>query len=166
MSELAAALGEYLRRRTPPRQSPSTAVAPVLPGSNDARPHDAEASDEAVPAVMLVSGAGLHRARSTKVPSMYWHPLALLKSWRRWTATVESFALGRLSRRSTDRQAFRTLRNQLLVTLRACTAGGPRAGAGVLSPPRGIGFALGVSASLAREDREILHDLLVSLPAS
>jgi hypothetical protein len=88
-------------------------------------------------------------------------PTGLLKSWRQWTATVESFALGRLSRRSADRRAFKKLRDQLLVTLRARAEE-------VQGPEREFYLRLEelvspwVSVlSLAREDREILHDLLV-----
>jgi hypothetical protein len=84
----------------------------------------------------------------------------LLKLWRRWTATVESVAQRRLSRRSADRQAFKTLRNQLLMTLQAHAAE-------VDGPEREFYFSLEqlilpwVSLlSLAREDPEIVHDLM------
>jgi serine/threonine protein kinase len=47
MKEMAADLGMYLRRRTIPPQSPSTAVSSVPPESYDTQGHDAETSDEA-----------------------------------------------------------------------------------------------------------------------
>ena len=121
MSELAAALGVYLRRRTTPPQSPSTAVAPVLPGSNDAQPHEARASDEADPCrgAREWDGPSTGQVNECPVAVAVLAPAGLLKSWRRWTATIASFAQGRLSRRFTDPQAFGALRNQLLVTLRA-----------------------------------------------
>lgn len=160
MSELAAALGVYLRHRTTPPQSPSTAVAPVLPGSNDAQPHEARASDEADPCRGACEWGGPSTGQVNECPVAVLAPAGLLKSWRRWTATIASFARGRLSRRSTDQQAFTRLRNQLLVTLRARAAEvqGPEREfyvhlEGLISPWVSV-------RSLAREDREILRDLL------
>ena len=78
----------------------------------------------------------------------------------RWTATIASFAQGRLSRRFTDPQAFVVLRNQLLVTLRWRAAE-------VHGPEREFYLRLEElispwvsTCSLAREDREILRDVL------
>ncbi len=162
MNELAAALGEYLRRRTTPPQSPSTAVAPVLPGSNDAQPHEAGASDEADPCrgARQWDGPSTSTVQFNECPVAVLAPADFLKSWCRWTATVASFALGRQSRRSTNGQAFAALRNQLLVTLRARAAEvhGPEREfylrlEGLISPWVSV-------RSLAREDREILRDVL------
>jgi serine/threonine protein kinase len=161
MSELAAALGAYLRRRNSSRQSPSTAVAPVVPESNDPQPFDTKTSDQAVSGRDTYQWAGHATGHVNESSTGVLAPAGLLKSWRRWTATVESFARGRLSRRSADRQAFTTLRNQLLGTIRARAAE-------VHGPEREFYLYLEelvspwVSAiSLAREDREILHHLLV-----
>jgi serine/threonine protein kinase len=160
MSELAADLGEYLRRRTTPPQSPSSAVAPVLPLSNDARPHEARASDDADPCRGAREWGGPATDQVNECPVTVLAPAGLLKSWRRWTVTVASFALNRRSRRCTDQRAFTTLRNQLLATLRARAAE-------VHGPERDFYLSLEelispwVSLrSLAREDPEILRDLL------
>jgi predicted Ser/Thr protein kinase len=161
MSELAAALGVYLRRTAPPR-SPSTAVAPVLLGSNNAQPHEVRASDEADPCrgAREWGGPSTGQVNECPVAVAVLAPAGLLKSWNQWTATIASFARGRLSRRSTDPQAFAALRNQLLVTLRARAADvqGPEREfylrlEGLISPWVSM-------RSLAREDREILHYVL------
>jgi hypothetical protein len=157
-------LAAYLRR-DPARQSPSTAVAPVLsvPGPNDAQPIDidTETSDEAVKCCDVHQWAGPSTGQVNKSPVGVLAPADLLVSWRRWTGIVESFARGRVSRRLADRQAFTRLRNQLLVALRARAAE-------VHGPERVFFLRLEelvspwVSAiSMAREDPEILRDLLV-----
>ena len=113
MSELAAALGVYLRRHTTPSQPPSTAVAPVLP-------HEVRASDEADPCrgAREWGEPSTGQVNERPVAVAVLAPAGFLKSWNQWTATVASIARGRLSRRSTDPQAFASLRKQLLVTLR------------------------------------------------
>src|SRR5262249_10112066 len=95
-----------------------------------------------------------------EVPVAIQAPASLLKSWRRWTATVATFALGRRSRRFRDPRAFTTLRNQLLATLRARAAE-------IDGPERDFYLTLEEVISpwvhlrsLARQDREILGDLL------
>jgi serine/threonine protein kinase len=160
MSELASTLGEYVRRRNSARKLPSTTIAPVLPGSNDSQPDQTETLDEAVPCRDVHQWGDYSTGRLDDSPADVLAPAGLLKSWRRWTATVEAVTRGRLSRRSADRQAFRTLRNELLVTLRARAAE-------VQGPEREFYFRLEELLlpwmsifSLAREDREILHDLL------
>jgi serine/threonine protein kinase len=160
MSELAAALSEYLRRGSPCQPS-ATTVEPVVSESSPSRPYDTETSGETVACRDAVQSAGQATGRVNESPVQVLAPTGLLKSWRRWTAIVESITRGRLSRRSADRRAFGTLRNELLLTLRA------RAGESH-GPEREFYLSLEqlvapwVSLlSLAREDREILHDLLV-----
>jgi hypothetical protein len=160
MGELAAALGEYLRCRDAPLRSPSSTVAPVLPMFNDVRPEEAQASDEADPPCSARPEGGPTAEKVSVCPVAVIAPAGLLKSWRRWTAVVEGFALGRPSRRFRDKQAFETLRKQLLTTFRAraAEAEGPER-----DFHRGLEelVAPWVSLwSLAREDREILCDLL------
>jgi serine/threonine protein kinase len=161
MRELAAAVGAYLRHRAAPLQSSSITVATdPLPASNDAQPREVGAADEPESS----RGEGRSDGRSAdevvEVPVAILAPAGLLKSWRRWTATVATFALGRRSRRFRDPRAFTTLRNELLATLRARAAEteGPERGfyltlEGVISPWVHL-------RSLARQDREILGDLL------
>ncbi len=160
MSELAAALGVYSRRRSTPRQSPSTAVAPVLPASNNTQPHKAAVSHEADPCIGARQWGRPATSRVNEYPVALLAPAGLLESWRRWRAIVASFALRRPSRRFMDQQAFTALRNQLLVTLRARAAevhGSEREFylllEGLITPWVSV-------RSLAREDREILQYLL------
>jgi hypothetical protein len=96
-----------------------------------------------------------------QIPVPVLAPAGLLKSWRRWRGTVESIALRRKSRRLWNQRAFTALRNQLLTTLRARATEAQE-------PERDFYLALEqlvipwlTLQSLAREDREILHDLLV-----
>jgi serine/threonine protein kinase len=161
MLELAAALGAYLRRPATPPQSSSITVAPdPLPASDDAQPRELVAAQE------LESGrgdrqlGGLSADQGAEIPVAILPPASLLKSWRRWTATVATFALGRRSRRFRDPRTFTTLRNELLATLRARAAE-------IDGPERDFYLALEEVISpwvhlrsLARQDREILGDLL------
>jgi serine/threonine protein kinase len=160
MTELAAALGVYLRGGTTSPQSPSSAVAPVAPASEPGQLYGAGASEEADQNNDARQLDGHSTGQVNECPVAVLAPVSLLKSWRRWTATVACFARGRLSRRSMDLQAFTTLRNELRATLRARAAE-------VDGPERD--FYLSIEAlispwvslrSLAREDREILRDLL------
>jgi len=82
MSELAAALGEYLRRRSTPRQSPSTAVAPVLPAPNHTEPHEADTSAEAEPCSGDLQGGRPSTDLVAECPVTLLAPAGLLKSWR------------------------------------------------------------------------------------
>jgi serine/threonine protein kinase len=160
MSELAAALGVYLRRRSTSPQAPSTSVAPVQPASNNTQPHEADAPDEADPCSDDRHWGQQSTVPVDECPVTLLAPPGLLKSWHRWRATVASFALRRPSRRFMDQQAYAAMRNQLLATLRARAAEvhGPEREfylrlEGLISPWVSV-------RSLAREDPEILQYLL------
>jgi hypothetical protein len=127
---------------------------------NDVRPEVAQASDEADLPCSAHPEGGPSAEKVSVRPVAVIAPAGLLKSWRQWTAVVECFALGRRSRRSRDKQAFEMLRKQLLTTFRAraAEAEGPerdfyRGLEELVSPWVSLW-------SLAREDREILCDLL------
>jgi serine/threonine protein kinase len=161
MRELAAALGAYLRHGATPLQSSSITVAPdPLPASNDAQPRKVGAADEPESCRGDGQSGGRSADQIVEVPVAILAPAGLLKSWRRWTATVATFALGRRSRRFRDPRAFTTLRNELLATLRARAAE-------TEGPERDVYVTLEEVISpwvhlrsLARTDREILGDLL------
>ncbi len=160
MSELAAALGKYLRRRSTTRRSPSASVAAVLPASNNTQPDEADPSDEADPCSDDLEWLQPSTSLINEFAVTLQAPAGLLKSWRHWRATVASFALRRPSRRFMDQQALTALRNQLLVTLRshAEEVDGPEREfylrlEGLILPWVSV-------RSLAREEREILQDLL------
>jgi serine/threonine protein kinase len=160
MSDLAAALGAYLRSRTTVPQAQSSAVAPVLPGANDPQRPEAIESNETDTWRAEGQWGGFVPDQVDEWPAVVLAPAGFLKSWRRWTATIECFATGRLTRRLADRRAFRTLRKQLLVTIRQRVSE-------VDGPEREFYLSLEEMVlpwvsliSLAREDREILQDLL------
>jgi predicted Ser/Thr protein kinase len=160
MTELAAILGAYLRHKTTSPEPSSSAVAPVLAASEPAQLDRAGASDEAEQHGGAGQLGGPPTGQVNEWPVAVLAPDSLLRSWRRWTATVACFARGRRSRRFTNLQAYTTLRKELLATLRAraAEAVGPKQD-----------FYLSLEAlispwvslrSLAREDGEILRDLL------
>jgi hypothetical protein len=159
MIELAAALGAYLRRPPPPR-SPSAAVAPVLPASDDIQPHGAGASVEDEPRRGALESGGPSSGQVDECPVTVLAPAGLLKSWRQWTATVACFARGRPSRRSMDQHAFTILRDQLLAFSRARAAEAGGAEREFYLRIEGLLLPWVSVWSLAREDREILGDLL------
>jgi serine/threonine protein kinase len=158
MSELAVALGAYLRRGT--TTTPSSVPTLPPPAADDAQTRDSGSADEPQPLSAVHNLAGPVETQVNDAPVAVLPAAGLLRSWRQWTATVASFALGRKSRRARDPKAFRTVRNQLLATLRARASDAPETERGFyLSMEQLVSPWVSVY-SLAREDREILQDLL------
>jgi serine/threonine protein kinase len=160
MSELAAALSLYLRRGSSAVRSPSATIpsAPKAPKDSQAQTRMPTVPANLVHATRASSRPSSGPVNQITVPVLA--PAGLLKSWRRWRRTVESIALRRKSRRFWDHHSFTALRHQLLATLRERAKEAHE-------PERDFYLALEQLVipwlslqSLAREDREILHDLL------
>ena len=79
MSELAAALSEYLRRGSP-CQSSSTTVEPVVSESKPSRPDDTETSGETVARRDAVQSAGQATGQVNESPVNVLAPTGLLTS--------------------------------------------------------------------------------------
>jgi serine/threonine protein kinase len=173
MSELAADLGVYLRRDTRSQPRPpsdvGSDVAPDLSAATDAGPDEPASSGEpeafdAAPEpetyMAVPSWDGLLKSQVHGISDVVLPPAGLLKSWREFTETVASFALGRKSRRARDPDAFTALRTRLLATLRARSSQTQEPDAGFYLAMEQLVTPWVSVYSMAREDREILADLL------
>jgi serine/threonine protein kinase len=160
MTEMAAALSAYLRQSTTSKRSRSSAPKPNAPPPNHDRREEAAASREAEPSRGASEPGEPLTAQVGERPIAVLQPAGLLKSWRRWTATVASFATSRKSRRAIDQRAFTSLRNQLLATLQMLAAEAPEVERGFYRSLEQLVLPWVSALSLAREDREILRDLL------
>jgi serine/threonine protein kinase len=163
MSELAAALNDYLRRNpsVDPRSSARTSIAPSLRSLDDERPQGARVHDRGRPRSDPLSGGRLATDQVTEYPVEVIASSSLRKAWRQWTRTVEILAFGLRLRRLPSIRAYKLLHQYLLQSIRAraAVADGPehelyRVLEEVLAPWVSL-------RSLAREDREILCDLFI-----
>jgi serine/threonine protein kinase len=159
MSEFAAALSSFLRRRTIPTQPRSSADEPFLSESSQSQlmeviaPNEPDTSDAAIE-------RGEPQADQVEELSVaVLSPEGMIESWSRWTTTVGLFARGRGSRKPADAEDFKVLRDQLLATVRerAAEAQGPDAEFYLRLEELILPWV--ELRSLAREERDMLEQL-------
>jgi serine/threonine protein kinase len=173
MADLASDLTEFLRETRP---SPRPTISPIVPpdpgdGAASGINRPVESAPRAVAVHPAECGDPIPRhedmpARPGRVPSTPIAPSGLPKAWRRWTAIVASFASGRPTRRTADQRAFEVLRGQLLEALRARAAEADGPERDLLLQLEAMVSPWVSVRSLAREDREILRDLLARCRAA
>jgi serine/threonine protein kinase len=160
MSELAAALGDYLRCNPLLGPRSSTSAVSIPHSLDETRPDEAQVYDQASPRPDLSPGVGPPTEQVSECPIEVIAPSGLRKAWHRWTRVVEIFALGLRSRRSPNQRAYESLHQQLLQTIRARAAVAEGPERDLYQELEELVTPWVSLRSLAREDREILGDLL------
>jgi serine/threonine protein kinase len=160
MSELAAALGDYLRDSRGLRSSPPAAMPASDGESEQGKSGEVGLGEEARSGA--IAGEPLEAIEPAEVleidPDTV--PATLERLWTDWTAIVELFALRR-SRRHVDWQAYHELHSGLIVACRAQAAEAEVAKRPFYRHLEDLALPWLTPKTLAQVDQEILFSLLL-----